>query len=57
MADPDIKPGDWVRFYRDAKLVIGVVQYVQDTTAGMHKRIHTDIGEARSDGVLEVRRG
>ena len=57
MSEPRIRPqpGDWVRFYRDARLIIGVVQYVQDTSTELYQRIHTDMGEVRSDAILEVR--
>lgn len=58
MADPkDIKPGDWVRFYRNAELVIGVVQYVGTESYPRKQPIYTDVGSTMSEYVLEVKRG
>lgn len=51
----DIRPGDWVRFYQNGRIVVGVVQYVQPR----HERqdyIQTDIGAIKESYVLEVRR-
>lgn len=48
--------GDWVRFYRDGVLVIGVVQYrCQDDTTG-DWLLSTDMGEVAEDDVLEIRK-
>lgn len=57
MADtPKIKPGDWVRFYRDARLVIGCVQYVkQDDPNFGEDEVCTDLGSTSADAILEVR--
>jgi hypothetical protein len=58
------KPGDWVRFYRDARMVIGVVQYVGPVlSVSIHgdfaddEDVLTDIGSVTVDGVLEIRGG
>lgn len=50
----NIKVGDWVRFYKDGRLYIGVVEYIRDTILG-YKEFQTDIGTVREDYVLEVR--
>lgn len=51
-----IKVGDWVRFYRDRKLVIGSVQYVSRPKPGFSDYdVQTDQGEVNSDSILEVR--
>ena len=52
------KPGDWVRFYRDGNLVIGVVQYVLDNDIGLSSRgreVCTDNGSTGESYLLEVR--
>ena len=56
MADPDIKPGDWVRFKWDGRFVIGVVQGVALSTYGWWN-VRTDIGLVKDTDVVEVRRG
>jgi hypothetical protein len=54
----EIKPRDWVRFYRDGALVIGVVQYVRpDEIISSRIHVHTDVGTVWAASVLEVRRG
>jgi len=50
----DIKAGDWVRFYQDGKLVIGVVQYTWDRTGG-YPVVGTDIGALDKTEILEHR--
>lgn len=46
---------DWVRFYRDGELVIGVVQYVRLDL--LQKVIlSTTAGEVSEDNVLEIRK-
>ena len=45
----DIKVGSWVRFTRDATLVVSVVQYVKQKT------VITDLGAVHISNVLEVR--
>lgn len=53
-----VKPGDWVRFYQNGALVIGVVQYVrQDDTFSSRFHVHTDIGSVWASEVLECRGG
>ena len=52
----DIKPGDWVRFYRGGVLVIGKVEYVtEDTVRGWLHWLCTDAGQVESAAVLELR--
>lgn len=51
----DIKVGDWIRFYADGQLVIGVVQYIQEDV--LHKLCAlTDIGSVGFDRIIESRR-
>lgn len=53
--DPDIRQGDWVRFYQNGIMVIGVVQYIiKDITS--YRQVCTDIGTVSLDNVLEYRR-
>lgn len=54
----EIEVDDWVRFYRDAELVIGEVRYVHSGRAasGYKKMIDTDRGSVREDQVIEIRR-
>ena len=49
------KVGDWVRFYRDGKLVIGHVNYVRTDTVLGDAEYQTDIGSVDEDSLLEVR--
>lgn len=51
-----IEIGDWVRFYRNGVLVIGVVQYVPRVDVIGFQYYATDMGEVRADSILEVRR-
>ena len=51
---PKYKRGDWVRFMRDGKLVIGVVEYDLGTKWGC-PRLMTDCGEISDEYVLEMR--
>lgn len=53
LTEAKFKPGDWIRFYRDGLLVIGVVQYVGGY--GDPTYIQTDIGTVEAEYVLEVR--
>lgn len=54
-----MKPGcgDWVRFYQDGKLVIGVVQYVKEAESWSSHRwdVSTDVGLTSDDAILERR--
>lgn len=51
-----VRPGDWVRFQRDGRLVIGLVEYLLPRKSWeAFDRVITDAGEVRADSVLEVR--
>lgn len=50
-----IQVGDWVRFYRNGTLVIGVVEYVTKNVLGGIE-LHTDEGTTNPEYVLEMRR-
>lgn len=51
----DVKPGDWVRFYSNGKLVIGVVQYPPHSeTVSLY--VDTDVGMTPLSSIREVRR-
>ena len=52
----EIEEGDWVRFYQDGKMVIGVVQYTEKDLYSSDLKVKTDIGCLRDYEVLEVRR-
>lgn len=50
------KVGDWVRFYQNEKMVIGVVQYVRTGKCYEAEQIiDTDVGGTDSSEVMEVR--
>lgn len=49
------KVGDWVRFYQNNHLVIGVVQYTVKDSLG-YMQLKTDLGSVDERYVLEVRR-
>lgn len=52
----EVKPGDWVRFYRSGALVIGKVEYLDvEDTYQRRVLLRTDAGTVRQDCVLEVR--
>lgn len=52
----DLQPGDWVRFYKNGALVIGVVQYVaRSDYSNRINAIQTDIGAIVPDMLLEFR--
>ena len=54
----DILPGDWVRFYQNGKLVIGVVAYIRPRSSWQsHDTAETDIGAVSVEFIREVRRG
>lgn len=55
MSDRKIEIGDWVRFYRNGVMVIGVVQYGPRDDWG-DKYYSTDAGEVAANSILEVRR-
>ena len=50
--------GDWVRFYRDGELVIGVVQYIIPHSGfySLYDQIMTDNGSISEDAILETRK-
>ena len=51
-----VKVGDWVRFYRDGALVLGVVSYIRKREAWeLCNSAQTDQGEVSIERVLEVR--
>lgn len=58
MADePNVRAGDWVRFYRNGKLVIGAVDYVYNKSVYPYGlEAATDRGTVLCKDVLEVRR-
>lgn len=56
MAQKKIDVGDWVRFYRNGVLVIGVVEYVKDEDDLGEQHFYTTEGDCDSDDVLEVRK-
>jgi len=49
------KQNDWVRFYRNGTLVIGVVQYLGEKDVLGYRTISTDAGTVSQDMILEVR--
>lgn len=52
-----MKPGDWVRFYREGRLVIGEVRYVHEREAGRTwYNVSTDAGPTADNAILEIRR-
>jgi hypothetical protein len=55
MRPDDVKPGDWVSFYDNGKIVIGNVRYVGLPAYGSYTEAMTDIGTIRLDYILEVR--
>ena len=48
------KAGDWIRFYQNGTMVIGVVQYTWEET-GATRYLGTDVGTVCTDDVLEHR--
>lgn len=51
----EIKVGDWVRFYRNGDLVIGVVEYIAKEDVLGHIELSTTAGPVDTDRVLEWR--
>ena len=51
------KVGDWIRFYRNGSLVIGVINYIGEGGMGNYGKefYETDNGGVSEDGVKEVR--
>jgi hypothetical protein len=50
----EIKPGTWVKFYRENHFVIGIVGSIRRTVTG-HDVLQTDAGEVRPEDVVEQR--
>ncbi len=50
-----VSVGDWVRFYRNGVLVIGIVQYPADKDVIGTRHYATDAGEVNEDRIMEVR--
>lgn len=50
-----VQIGDWVRFYRNGALVIGIVNYRRRDEFLGHWILSTDAGEVDADDVLEIR--
>ncbi len=56
MSPDDIKPGDWVRSYRNGCMVIGVVGYVRKGERWPYEWLAlTDQGPVAVEHILEVR--
>lgn len=49
------RKGDWVRFYKDNKLVIGVVEYIREPIVGTEHELMTDNGTVIESCVIEYR--
>ena len=49
------KVGDWVRFFRNGTLVIGVVEYVRKNDLLQTEDYLTDQGSVHESMILEVR--
>lgn len=56
MSDSEIQPGDWVRFYRDGRLVLAEVKYTKQMNYSADYMIYTDVGATEGKSVLECRR-
>lgn len=53
----DYQKGDWVRFYRDGQLILGIVEYVEHSTRwNASQELFTDKGHIGDTEVKEVRR-
>lgn len=50
----NVSVGDWVRFYQSGKLVVGVVQYLDEDLLG-YMIAKTDIGAIDVRYILETR--
>ena len=48
--------GDWVRFYSNGALKIGVVNYIKQHEILDEREIQTDAGCVDEDDILEVRK-
>ena len=54
--DTPITPGAWVRFWRDGRLIIGIVQYPPYRDQLSYPFVATDLGEVRESAIVEVRK-
>lgn len=54
MNEEQINVGSWVRFYQGGRLVVGVVQYIEQDYIG-EWQAKTDIGQVAFKNVVEVR--
>lgn len=52
----DLRPGDWVQFYKNGQLVVGVVHYLHDDCWPRAQYVSTDIGKTCCHNILEMRR-
>lgn len=52
----EIQVRDWVRFQRDGRLAVGVVDYLGFSPGGSRVCVTSDHGEVFVSEVLEVRR-
>jgi hypothetical protein len=51
-----IERGDWIRIYRNGRMVVAVAQYDQSTDSSWpYDVVHTDIGRVGVSEILEVR--
>jgi hypothetical protein len=56
MSEPKYKVKQWVRFYKDNRMVIGVVEYViQDRAYSGEFNYQTDMGQISEQYILEAR--
>jgi len=47
--------GDWVRFYQNGNLVLGVAEYISEEQGQFGYSVYTNIGQVMSDNILESR--
>lgn len=53
---PKYKVGDWVRFYRNAEFIVGVIQYIPDRPSWQsYYEYYTDKGAVSESSILEAR--
>lgn len=52
----NIQVGDWIRFQRDGRLVLGTVAYTRRSLGGYQLCDTVEYGEVFVDHVLEIRR-
>ena len=56
MNDKNIQVGDWVSFYSNGTIVIGMVIYVVKDLYRNKYNCYTNVGIVNEDNVLEVRK-